>query len=144
MAHGLETRVPFLDNDLVNFAQKIPVKFKIKKVNIINKIDENEIGKRKKVSDGKMIFRKSISKYMPKDINQAVKQGFSSPDQSWFRGESIDFVKAQLFNIKDGVYKYLNRKTVQLLIKDHINEKKNRRLFIWSLLNFKTWLKLYG
>ena len=29
----------------------------------------------------------------PKDINQAVKQGFSSPDQSWFKGESIDFVK---------------------------------------------------
>ena len=53
-----------------------------------------------------MIFRKSISKYMPKYINQAVKQGFSSPDQSWFKGESIDFVKEKLFNNDSEIYKY--------------------------------------
>ena len=49
MAHSLETRVPFLDNDLVDFAQKIPVKFKIKKINKINKIDENELVNLKKL-----------------------------------------------------------------------------------------------
>ena len=143
MAHGLETRVPFLDNDLVNFAQKIPVKFKIKKINKTTKIDENEIGKRKKINDGKMIFRKSISKYMPKDINKAVKQGFSSPDRSWFKGESIDFVKEVLFKGNKKIYKYLDKKTVQKLTKEHLNVKKNRRLFIWSLLNFNAWSELF-
>jgi len=143
MAHSLENRVPFLDNDLVDFAQKIPVKFKIKKINTTIKIDENEINKRKKINDGKIIFRKSISKYMPKDINQAVKQGFSSPDQSWFKGESIDFVKEKLFNSDGKIYNYLDKNTVQKLTNEHLSGKKNRRLFIWSLLNFKLWGELF-
>jgi len=45
MAHSLETRVPFLDNDLVDFAQKIPVKLKLANLEKIKKMDENEIGK---------------------------------------------------------------------------------------------------
>ena len=55
-------------------------------------MNENNISKHKN-SDGKMIFRKSISKYMSKDTNQAIKRGFSSPDQSCFKGDSKDFVK---------------------------------------------------
>jgi asparagine synthase (glutamine-hydrolysing) len=143
MAHSIETRVPFLDNDLVDFSQKIPVKFKIKKINATTKLDENEIIKLKKINNGKMILRKSMTKYMPKDINKAVKQGFSSPDQSWFKGDSIDFVKKKLLNEKANIYKYLDKKTVQKIINQHLVGKKNRRLFIWSLLNFESWINIY-
>lgn len=143
MSHSLETRVPFLDNDLVNFSQKIPVKFKLKNINSKKKMNENNISKHKN-SDGKMIFRKSISKYMSKDTNQAIKRGFSSPDQSWFKGDSKDFVKKKLLNSDGKIYNYLDKNTVQKLTKEHLSGKKNARLFIWSLLNFKTFLKLYG
>lgn len=144
MAHSLETRVPFLDNDLVDFAQKIPVKFKLANLNKVIKMDENEIGKMQKTNDGKVILRKAMSKYIPEDIHKAVKQGFSSPDNSWFKGESIDFVKAKLLNSDANIYKYMDKDATQKLINEHLEGKQNRRLFVWSLLNFEEWSTIYG
>ncbi|MCG3651922.1 asparagine synthase (glutamine-hydrolyzing) [Aliarcobacter butzleri] len=143
MAHSLETRVPFLDNDLVDFAQKIPVKFKLANLNKVIKMDENEIGKMQKTNDGKVILRKAMSKYIPEDIHKAVKQGFSSPDNSWFKGESIDFVKAKLLNSDANIYKYMDKDATQKLINEHLEGKQNRRLFVWSLLNFEEWSSIY-
>lgn len=144
MAHSLETRVPFLDNDLVDFAQKIPIKFKLNNLKSIIKMDENEIGKLQKTNDGKMILRKAMSKYIPDDIHKGVKQGFSSPDQSWFKGESIEFVKAKLLNDNANIYKYMDKTATQKLIHEHLSGEQNRRLFIWSLLNFEEWSNIYG
>ena len=143
MAHSLETRVPFLDNDLVDFVQKIPVKFKLRDLSKIVKMNENSIGKLQKTNDGKIVLRKAMSKYIPEDIYSAVKQGFSSPDQSWFRGESIDFVKAKLLNDDANIYKYMDKSSTQKLINQHLRGEQNRRLFIWSLLNFEEWCGIY-
>ena len=144
MAHSLETRVPFLDNDLVDFAQKLPVEFKLANLNKVIKMDENEIGKMQKTNDGKVILRKAMSKYIPEDIHKAVKQGFSSPDNSWFKGESIDFVKAKLLNDNANIYKYMDKDAVKMLVNEHLTGQENRRLFIWSLLNFEEWCGIYG
>ncbi|WP_024954307.1 asparagine synthase (glutamine-hydrolyzing) [Sulfurospirillum arcachonense] len=144
MAHSLETRVPFLDNDLVDFAQKIPAKYKLGDLHKVMKMNENEIGKMQKTNDGKVILRKAMSKYIPEDIHKAVKQGFSSPDQSWFKGESIEFVKAKLLNNDANIYKYMDKDAVQKLVNEHLTGKENRRLFIWSLLNFEEWSNIYG
>ena len=96
MAHGIEFRVPFLDNDLVDFAQKYP-KYKLKNIDKIINMDENEVSKFTKTGDGKLILRKAM-RHIPDKIYKAVKQGFSSPDESWFKGEYIDFVKQKLLN----------------------------------------------
>jgi asparagine synthase (glutamine-hydrolysing) len=143
MCHSVETRVPFLDNDLVDFAQKIPIKYKLKNLNKVINMDENEVGKLRKMNDGKMILRKSMSKYLPENIHKAIKQGFSSPDQSWFKGDSIEFVKKKLLKNTANIYKYIDKGTAQKLVNEHLAGKKNRRLFIWSLLNFETWLDIY-
>ena len=144
MAHSLETRVPFLDNDLVDFAQKIPARLKLGDLHKVIKMNENDIGKMQKTNDGKVILRKAMSKYIPQDIHQAVKQGFSSPDNSWFRGESIEFVKNKLLNEDAQIYRYMDKESVQKLINEHLNGEENRRLFIWSLLNFEEWCEIYG
>lgn len=144
MAHSLETRVPFLDNDLVDFVQKIPVKFKLKNLKSVINVDENSIGKLQKTNDGKIILRKAMKKYIPSEINDAIKQGFSSPDESWFRGDSIDFVKIKLLNKDAKIYSYFDKKTVERLLEEHLNGKQNRRLFIWSLLNFEEFVQIYG
>lgn len=143
MSHSLETRVPFLDNDLVDFAQKVPAKYKLGDLQKVVKMNENEIGKMQKTNDGKVILRKAMSKYIPEDIHQAVKQGFSSPDQSWFKGESIEFVKAKLLNNDANIYKYMDKDATFKLINEHLSGQKNRRLFIWSLLNFEEWSDIY-
>ena len=144
MTHSLETRVPFLDNDLVDFAQKIPVNLKLANIENVKRMDENEIGKIQKTNDGKVILRKAMSKYIPENIHKAVKQGFSSPDNSWFKGESIEFVKTKLLNNNAKIYKYMDKDATQKLILEHLNGKQNRRLFIWSLLNFEEWCNVYG
>ena len=144
MAHSLETRVPFLDNDLVDFAQKIPVKFKLSNLSNVVKMDENEIGKLQKTNDGKLILRKSMSKHIPENIHKAVKQGFSGPDNSWFKGESIEFVGEKLLDSNAKIYQYMDKKSTQKLINQHLSGEQNRRLFIWSLLNFEEWCNVYG
>jgi len=139
MAHGLESRVPFMDNDLVNFAMKCPVNLKINNLDNSLRVDENHFGDKqnkylKKTNDGKQLLRDMMKGHIPQGITKASKQGFSSPDASWFKGESIDFVRATLFNQQALIYELLDRKTIKSLVGEHLDGKKNRRLLIWSLL----------
>jgi asparagine synthase (glutamine-hydrolysing) len=145
MAHGLETRVPFLDNDLVDFAMRCPVGLKLNNLNDVIRINENEPGDKRgkyflKTSDGKQILRDAMRAYIPRDIAQAVKQGFSAPDASWFKGESIDYVRKQLLDGAPRIYTYLDRETAHGLVNEHLAGQHNRRLFIWSLLSVENWI----
>jgi len=147
MAHGLEVRVPFLDNDLVDFASEVPIGLKLKNINNIMSIDEDELAKREKyfgkMHDGKMILRKALAKYAGDHIINQHKQGFSGPDASWFKGESVNYIKETLLDSQAGIYNYFDPKVVHALIDEHMEGKHNRRLFIWSLLCFELWLKLF-
>ena len=140
MAHSLETRVPFLDNELVDFSMKIPMKYKLRNLGPPVQVNENNPGDKqnqhfKKTNDGKLILREVMKTYIPERISSAVKQGFSAPDSSWFKGESIDFVKKTLLNQNNPLYSILDFDTANEIINIHINGKENKRLFIWSLLN---------
>lgn len=139
MAHGLESRVPFMDNDLVDFAMKCPVTLKINNLKKVVDLNENEPGCKQsiyfqKTNDGKQILRAAMRKYLPKVTIEASKQGFSSPDASWFKGESIDFVKGKLLDKKSPLYQFFDYQTSSELVNEHLSGKKNRRLLIWSLL----------
>ena len=145
MAHGLETRVPFLDNDLVDFAMRCPVGLKLNNLNDVIRINENEPGDKRgkyflKTSDGKQILRDAMQAYIPQDIAKGVKQGFSAPDASWFKGESIDYVRKQLLDGAPRIYTYLDRETAHGLVNEHLAGQHNRRLFIWSLLSVENWI----
>jgi asparagine synthase (glutamine-hydrolysing) len=149
MAYSLESRVPFMDNDLVDFAMKCPVNLKIRNPLQMLRIDENHIGDKQKsyfnkTNDGKQILREVMSKYIPKSITSGVKQGFSSPDASWFKGKSIEFLNRKLGNEQALIYEFMNRKTIKALIDDHTSGKSNKRLLIWSLLNFEEYLTKFN
>jgi len=146
MAHGLETRVPFLDNDLVDFAMSCPVNLKLSLFSTHPRIDENRPGNKGEIffaetGEGKVILREVMSKFLPSEVSQAAKQGFSGPDASWFRGESIDFVENELRNPKSVLFDVLDRSTVMRIVEEHISGQKNRRLAIWSLLNVNQFLR---
>ena len=146
MAHSLEARVPFLDNDLVDFSTKIPVNLKLGNLNTMisnNKNIENMRLQFDKSQNGKMILRKSLRKWVPEQYIHATKQGFSSPDKSWFKGDSIEFIKKKLLNNDAHIYNYLDPCLAQNLIHEHLDGKQNRRLLVWSLLNFEYWCKNY-
>jgi len=146
MAHGLENRVPFMDNDLVDFAMQCPVNLKLNNLDQVARINENDPGSKqdkyfKKTNDGKQILRNMMSRYIPRHITQAEKQGFSSPDASWFKGESIDFVKRGLLDSNSPIYDVMDRTAVEGLVNRHLRGEQNRRLLIWSLLNVAAWMK---
>ena len=146
MAHGLESRVPFMDNDLVDFAMQCPVELKLNNLTEVLRLNENETGNKsgqyfQKTNDGKQVLRDVMARYIPNEITQAKKQGFSSPDASWFKGESIDFVRRKLLNEKARLYQILDRDAVVGLVNLHLDGHENRRLLIWSLLNLETLLE---
>lgn len=148
MAHSLETRVPFLDNDLVDFALGVPVSFKLGNLGKVVRLNENQPGKKsskyfEKTKDGKLILRRVMKRYINPSVASGVKRGFSAPDESWFRGESLEYVQDILCSGNPKIFEYLDRRCCQKMLDEHLSGKVNRRLFIWSLLYLENFLKLF-
>ena len=148
MAHSLESRVPFLDNDLVDFAQRVPVRLKLRDLEHVVKLDENTVSPKneryfERTRDGKLLLRRVMRHYVPESITNQVKQGFSGPDASWFRGDSIDYVRRTVLNSDSAMYEYLDPDTVRTLVDDHLEGRANRRLLLWSLLTFEHWCQTF-
>jgi len=136
MAHGLEGRVPFLDNDLADFAMRLSVAHKCK----LATSTTNGSGR---TASGKLLLRQGITSWMPADVMSREKQGFSAPDASWFRGQSIDFVRSRIDHPRARIYNLLDFGAVKPLLDEHFNGVTNHRLLIWSLVYleqaFETW-----
>lgn len=147
MANGLEERFPFLDNDLVNFAQKIPVKHKLGNLEReISNIDENVEKKKsvyRKYNDGKNVLRKAMEDIIPKEIINRKKQGFSAPDESWYRGENAKYIKELLLSKNLASGDYINQNYIKKIVDEHINKGINHRLLIWSFMNFEWWCRIF-
>ena len=148
MAHGLENRVPFLDNDLVDFAQRVPVGLKLGNLADVVRLNENAPGPKtelfyEETSDGKLILREMMERYVPNEVTRRAKRGFSAPDASWFRGESIDYVRRLLFDEEPMIYEYLDAAVVRELVAEHLEGRENRRLLIWSLLYVEQWCRTF-
>jgi len=148
MAHSLESRAPFLDNDLVDFALRVPVRLKLRGLGEVVKFNENESGEKseryyEQTRDGKLLLREIMQRYLPQTITAQIKRGFSGPDASWFRGDSIDYVKELLLDRDAAVYEFLRPDTVAELLSDHFEGRENRRLLIWSMLSLEHWCQTF-
>ncbi|MBU0695744.1 MAG: asparagine synthase (glutamine-hydrolyzing) [Bacteroidetes bacterium] len=147
MANGLEERFPFMDNNLVDFAQKIPIKYKLGNLEEMKRINENEFGNKRKLyqeyDDGKNVLRKAMQGFMPEKIINRKKQGFSAPDESWYRGENASYIKELLLNNKTVSSDFINRDYIKKIVDEHVNDHINHRLLIWSLMNFEWWCKIF-
>lgn len=146
MANGLEERFPFLDNDLVNLAQKVPVQYKLGNFERLKKIDENTLGKRQaytEYDDGKNLLRRAMMDFIPEKIINRKKQGFSAPDESWYRGENAAYMKELLLNKKTLSAEFINPAFIEKIIDEHINHKINHRLLLWSFMNFEWWCRIF-
>jgi asparagine synthase (glutamine-hydrolysing) len=148
MAHSLETRLPFLDNELVDFALRLPPSTKLDGLDRdLFSVDENEPGKQvlyeRRRSDGKVVLRKAMSRVIPEDVTARAKQGFSAPDASWFRGESVDYVSGLLTAPNARLNEVIQPAFVRNILDEHRAGAHNHRLLIWSLLSFEWWLRTF-
>lgn len=147
MANGLEERFPFLDNDLINFGQIVPIKHKLANLELQKTFNENDFGNKKRLyqdyDEGKNVLRKAMLNFIPERIINRKKQGFSAPDESWYRGENADYVRELLLNKNCLMHEFINPKFVEEILNEHINKKINHRLLIWSFLCFEWWCKIF-
>ncbi|MGE5092894.1 MAG: asparagine synthase (glutamine-hydrolyzing) [Bacillota bacterium] len=146
MAHGLESRVPFLDDRLVEFAMRVPVRYKMEDSLLQGAIDEDDIVKRQRwrsSSEGKTVLRKAMARLIPREIAERRKQGFSGPYDSWYRGESLDYIQRLLSSPQARYRAYLDPAFVATVIGEHTAARRNHRLLIWSLLCFEVWLRKF-
>ena len=111
-------------------------------------LNENEPGLKsqryyEQTRDGKLILRRMMERYVPLEVTQQKKQGFSAPDASWFRGESLQYIQELLLQPSALIYDYFQRDLVRQMIDEPVSGQVNRRLLLWSFLCFEWWLKLF-
>jgi asparagine synthase (glutamine-hydrolysing) len=125
MAHGMEARVPFLDNELVDFALRIPARA------------------RAGSDEGKVLLRQAARSFLPDVLVRKRKQGFSPPDGTWYRGRNLAYVRDVLLDpssLRRGIFRpdFLER-----VIGEHADGQVDHRLMIWSLLCLEWWQRLF-
>jgi asparagine synthase (glutamine-hydrolysing) len=125
MANSLEARVPFLDNELVDIALRIPVHLQYD------------------ASSGKRILREAMRDLLPEHVLGRAKQGFSPPDQSWYRGPTMEYIKGVLLSPRATARGYFNAPWIEGMLAEHSSGRANHRLLIWSLLCFEWWNRLF-
>jgi len=125
MAHGLEARSPFLDHKLTEFCALIPPKFKIK-------------GKKRRY-----IQIELAKKYLPTEIIKRKKQGFASPITYLLEDEFKFLYKTFLQNSRLAEENYLDEKTIQRLLDEHLERKVDHGQRLWLLCNSEIWYRMY-
>jgi asparagine synthase (glutamine-hydrolysing) len=125
MAHSLEVRVPFLDNALVTLAEQIPARLK------------------HGGGGGKELLRRAMAPLLPDEITTKRKQGFSPPDQSWYRGPTMDYIREVLLDERTLSRGWFKPEYVKRVLNEHLDGRINHRLLIWSLLSFEWWNRLF-
>jgi asparagine synthase (glutamine-hydrolysing) len=125
MANSLEARVPFLDNELVEIALKIPTRLQYAD------------------SSGKLILREAMQGLLPDATLAKAKQGFSPPDQSWYRGPTMEYIQELLLDPRTTSRGYFQTPWIERMLTQHASGRANNRLLIWSLLCFEWWNRLF-
>jgi len=123
MAVSLETRIPFLNEDVINFAWSLPDDMKIYK------------------GQGKYILRKLLEQYLPKNLFERPKQGFALPIEDWLRGPLIDWAETLLDPKLLNEQGYLNGQDIQIKWNQHKSGIKNYQTELWDVLMFQAWLE---
>jgi asparagine synthase (glutamine-hydrolysing) len=136
MAHSLESRVPLLDHALVDFVTTLPTRY------LINyQWEKNPSGDENLA--GKYLFRRAMEGVLPDRILLKRKQGFSAPEQSWYQGPLMNYVKTVLLDRKTLARGYFQEAEIRRVLDEHLAGQVNHRLLIWSLLSFEFWNRLF-
>jgi len=120
MANSLEVRVPYLDHIFVEFCATVPGHLKLKGLTT------------------KYIFKKAMSKFLPKNIIQRKKQGYSLPIKNWLRNELKDYMTDLLRN-SEIIREYFDIHYLNKLINQHVKSTHDHSHRLWALMSLEMW-----
>ncbi len=121
MAASLESRVPFLDHVLLEFATNIPQRHQLRGL------------------AGKNILKKAVEDLLPHSILYRPKLGFPTPWSGWLAGPQLEAIESTLLeprSLQRGLFK---REAIELLFKEHRANYRDHYDRIWRLLNLELW-----
>jgi len=123
MAVALEARVPLLDHRVVEFAWRLPMKFKIRG------------------GETKWLLRQVLEKYVPRRLTARPKMGFGVPIDSWLRGPLRDWAEPLLAQDRLDAEGYLDSAPVRQKWREHLSGHRNWQYSLWGVLMFQAWLQ---
>jgi asparagine synthase (glutamine-hydrolysing) len=121
MANSLENRVPFLDIELVNFIETLPINLKLR-------------GR-----TGKYIHRKAAEDLIPKSIINRKKRGFSTPVDSWFKTDFADLLIETIGNSNSLSRIYFDDACIKNMLQQHRTKKRDYQKQLFILLSLELW-----
>ena len=123
MGVSLETRVPFLDHRVVEFAWKLPLNLKLRN------------------GDSKWILREVLYRHVPKTLIDRPKMGFAMPIDRWLRGPLRDWTEDMLSEAHLRQEGYLNPVPIRQKLAEHLSGKRSWEHHLWDILMFEAWLQ---
>jgi asparagine synthase (glutamine-hydrolysing) len=125
MAHSLEVRVPFMDNDLVDLAMTIPAKVKLS------------------AGQSKRLFRDAMVGTLPDDVRNRKKTGFTPPQAAWFRDEQAGYAERLLLSDRARARDLWRAGFVRRVLDEHRARRRDRRLLIWTMICLEWWHRVF-
>jgi asparagine synthase (glutamine-hydrolysing) len=121
MSTSLETRVPFLDQDIIEFAWRLPINFKYKS------------------GVTKAILKDVLQKYIPRELFERPKMGFGVPISHWLKTTFRDLLEEALSESNLKKSGYLNSSAINKILKDHLDNVKDNSTQLWTIFMFQLW-----
>lgn len=122
MAVSLEGRVPYLDHRVVEFAAQLPLSMKLRN------------------GRGKWILRQLLYQYVPRDLLDRPKKGFSLPIEEWLRGPLREWAEELVCENRLRREGYFQPAIVRKVWEDHLSGQRDFRHHVWAVLMFQSWL----
>ncbi|MBK7367800.1 MAG: asparagine synthase (glutamine-hydrolyzing) [Candidatus Eisenbacteria bacterium] len=121
MAHGVESRAPFLRGSLIEFALALPDDAKLRG------------------TSGKWALKQAAKALLPADLLARRKQGFSPPFSAWARGPLRGIVLDELSTARIERAGVLDARAVQQVVREHLEGREDRGRTLWTLLSLQCW-----